>query len=282
MTIDLDAYREQSLETWREMASGWEDRREWLMGITGPVNDWLVEKSDPQPRQTFLDIAAGTGDLGFQVAERLGAEGHVISSDFAPEMVEVARRSGEARGLTNVEYRILDAERMDLDDDSVDGVVCRWGYMLMADPAAALKETRRVLRAGGPLAFAVWRTPDRNPWAAVPGMTLVQRGHLPPPEPGAPGIFALGEPGRVRELVTGAGYAEPELEEIAFEFRYANVDDLWDALVRLAGPLARAVNALPDEERQATRAAIMENVAPYRNEDGSYSAPAASWGVLAR
>jgi hypothetical protein len=116
----------------------------------------------------------------------------------------------------------------------------------------------------------------------VPGMTLVQRGHLPPPEPGAPGIFALGEPGRIRVLVTGAGFGEPELEEIAFDFRYPDFDDLWDALVRLAGPIARAVNVLSDDERTATRAAIMENVAPYRKEDGSYSAPAATWVVLTR
>jgi hypothetical protein len=160
--------------------------------------------------------------------------------------------------------------------------VCRWGYMLMADPAAALSETRRVLRAGGPLAFAVWRTPDRNPWAAVPGMTLVQRGHMPPPEPGAPGIFAMGEPGRVRDLVTGAGFDEPELEEIAFEFRYADADDLWDSLIRLAGPLARAVTALPGDEQRATRAAITENVAAYRNEDGSYTIPAATWVARTR
>ncbi|MFN2615608.1 MAG: hypothetical protein ABR581_00630 [Thermoleophilaceae bacterium] len=53
--------------------------------------------------------------------------------------------------------------------------------------------------------------------------------------------------------------------EIAFEFRHADDDDLWDALVLLAGPLARVVNALPDDERQAT-----------------YTAPAASWGVLLR
>jgi ubiquinone/menaquinone biosynthesis C-methylase UbiE len=280
--IDLDTYREQSLETWGQMAPGWQDRREWLMDITGRVNDWLVQKADPQPGQTILDIAAGTGDLGFHVAKRVGQEGRVISTDFAPEMVDVARRFGEARGLTNVEYRVLDAESMDLDEDSVDGAVCRWGYMLMADPAAALKETRRVLRDGGPLAFAVWRTPDRNPWAAVPGMTLVQRGHMPAPEPGAPGIFALGEPDRIRELVTAAGFGEPELEEIAFEFRYADFDDLWDALVRIAGPLARVVKALPDDEQQATRAAIEENVAPYRNAEGSYTAPAATWGVLVR
>jgi ubiquinone/menaquinone biosynthesis C-methylase UbiE len=282
MEIDLDAYREQSLETWGQMASGWEDRREWLMDVTGRVIEWLVDKADPQPGQSILEIAAGTGDLGFQVAERVGEEGRVISTDFAPEMVEVARRLGEARGLTNVEYRVLDAERMDLDDDSVDGVVCRWGYMLMADPAAALKETRRVLRGGGRLAFAVWMTPDRNPWAAVPGMTLVQRGHMPPPQPGAPGIFAMGEPRRIRELVTAAGFGEPELEEIAFEFRYADFDDLWDTLIRLAGPLAHAINALPDDERQATREAIMQNVASFRNEAGSYTAPAATWGVFAR
>jgi ubiquinone/menaquinone biosynthesis C-methylase UbiE len=282
VAIDLDAYRSQSLATWGEMAPGWEDRREWLLDITGRVNGWLVEKADPQPGQVLLEIAAGTGDLGFAVAQRVGGGGRVISSDFSPKMIDVARRNGAARGLSNVEYRVLDAEKMDLGDDSVDGVVCRWGYMLMADPAAALKETRRVLREGGPLAFAVWTTPDRNPWAAVPAMTLVQRGHMPPLEPGAPGIFAMGDPGRIRELVTRAGFAEPELEEIAFEFRYAGFDDLWDTLVRIAGPLARIINALPDDERQATRAAIMQNVEPYRGQDDSYTAPAATWGVLVR
>jgi SAM-dependent methyltransferase len=283
MDVDLDTYREQSLETWGKMAPGWEDRREWLMGITGPVNAWLAEKADPQPGQIFLDIAAGTGDLGLHVAERVGEEGRVLSTDFAPEMVDVARRQGEARGLTNIDFRVLDAERMDLDDDSVDGVVCRYGYMLMADPAAALAETRRVLRPGGPLALAVWSTPDRNPWAAVPGMTLVQRGHMPPPEPGAPGIFAMGEPARIRELLRGAGFDEPELlEDLAVEFRWADFDDLWDSLLRITGPLSRVINALPEDERQATRTAMADNVTPFRNDDGSYSAPGHAWGVLTR
>ncbi len=142
----------------------------------------------------MIDIAAGPGDLGFQVAELVGGGGRVMSTDFAPEMVEVARRLGEARGVGNVDHAVLDAERMGLEDDCVDAAVCRWGYMLMADPGAALRETRRILREGGPLAFAVWASPERNPWAALPAATLVQRGHLPPPEPGAPGIFALADP----------------------------------------------------------------------------------------
>ena len=280
--VDLDEYREQSRASWDAMAPGWKRRRDWLKENTGLVNDWIVARGDPQPGQSWLDIAGGPGDLTFALSEHVGADGHVLYTDFAPDMVEVAQREGESRGLANVEYRALDAERMDLEDDSFDGVGCRYGYMLMADPAAALRETRRVLRDGAPFAFAVWATPDRNPWAAVPGMTLVQRGHLPPPDPGAPGIFAMGMPERIHELVTGAGFAEPEVEEISFAFRYADDDDLWDALVSLAGPLARVVNALDDSERDATRAAILENVSSYRNDDGSYDTPAASWGVFTR
>jgi SAM-dependent methyltransferase len=279
MPIDRDRYREQSRHTWGEMASGWEDRRAWLMDMTGPVSDWLVDKLDPQPGQTILEIAAGTGDLVFRVAQRVG---RVICTDFAAEMVDVARRQGDARALTNVEYRVLDAERMDLGDSSVDGVLCRFGYMLMADPAAALTETRRVLSDGGPLAFAVWRGAEVNPWGALPGLTLMQRGHLPVPEPGAPGIFALAEPDRIHELVTDAGFGKPELVEVALVFPFEDFDDVWDFLARLAGPLAEVINALPDDERAATRAAIMRNVEPHRNADGSYAFPASAWCVLAR
>ena len=241
-----------------------------------------MAQADPRPGQTILDVAAGPGDLGFRVAERVGPEGTVLSTDFAPEMVEAARRIAASRGLGNVEFKVLNAERMDLDDDSVDGVVCRWGYMLMADPAAALRESRRVLRDGGSLGLAVWAAPDRNPWAAIPAMTIVARGHMPPPEPGAPGIFAMADPELIRSLVTGAGFGEPEIEEIAFEFRYADADDYWDSILRLAGSLARLVGDLPEDQRNATRNAIEENLAPYRNDDGSYTAPAMAWGVFAR
>lgn len=278
--MDLQTYRETSLQTWDRMAPGWEDRREWLLSFTGAINGWLVDQVGPQPGDSILDVAAGTGDLGFAAAQRVGEEGKVLCTDFSPEMVEAARRNGERAGLSNVEFRVLDAERMDLDDGSFDGVLCRWGYMLMADPAAALAETHRVLRNGGTLAFAVWQTPDRNPWAAIPGMTLVQRGHMPPPEPGAPGIFAMGEADRVRELVTGAGFGDPTVEELTFEWRYG-ADDLWDTLTRLAGPLAAAIEKLPEDEQRETRKAIEEAMSDYR-QNGELVAPAACWGVVAR
>ena len=83
-------------------------------------------------------LSAGQGDVGFEIAAVLGESGRLISSDFSPAMAEIARRRSAELGLTNVEHRILDAEQIELADDSVDGVLCRWGYMLMPDPAAAL------------------------------------------------------------------------------------------------------------------------------------------------
>lgn len=278
--MDLDTYRETSLATWDKMAPGWEERREWILEDSRFIYDWLLEQADPQPGDTVLDIAAGTGDLGFMAAERVGSEGRVLVTDFSSEMVEAARRNGERQGVENAEYRVLDAERMDLEDDSVDAVMSRWSYMLMADPAAALRETRRVLKDGGTNAFCVWQTPDRNMWAAVPGMTLVERGHMPPPEPGAPGIFAMGERDRVHELVTGAGFDEPRIEELAFDWRYTD-DDVRMMLTRIAGPIAQVINGLPEDEREATFEAIMGKMEQYRQGD-EIVVPAACWGVVAR
>ncbi len=79
-------------------------------------------------------------------------------------MVEAAKENAARLGVTNVEAKAMEAEWIDLSTATVDGVLCRWGYMLLADPEAALRETRRVLRPDGRVALAAWDAPERNPW----------------------------------------------------------------------------------------------------------------------
>ena len=154
------------------------------------MREWLIGALGPQPGETLLELGAGTGETGFEASAILGEDGRLISTDFSPEMVEVARRRGSELGLRNVDHRVIDAERIELDSGSVDGVLCQSTYMLAADPAVALAETRRVLRPGGRLALSVWGAPERNPWASIGGMILIERGHMPPPSPAHRGSSA--------------------------------------------------------------------------------------------
>ena len=266
--MDLGEYRRTSLDSWDRFAGNWEAEHEYLWALTKPVSDRLIERLDPQPGDTILELAAGIGETGFEAARRVGDSGRLISSDFAPKMVEAANRRAERLGLTNVEFRVLDAESMELDDSSVDGVVARFGYMLMADPAAALRETKRVLRDAGRLAFAVWGPPDQNNWAFIPGATLVEFGHMPPPEPGAPGIFAMGDEGRIRELVKAAGFGEPQIEQVTVQWNYTDAAEHWEKTLRLAAPIADAVEALDRQERERVRATVAERVEAATAEGG--------------
>jgi len=258
--VDLAEYRSASLDTWNRFAANWDEERSFLWGATRGVSERMVAGLDPSPGDTVLELAAGTGETGFLVAERLGDDGRVISTDFAPSMVDAARRRAEELGLDRFEFRVLDAENMDLDDDSVDGVVCRFGYMLMADPAAALVETRRVLRDGGRLAFAVWASPLQNAWAAIPGMTMVELGYLPPPEPDGPGIFGLADPDRIRQLVTGAGFGDPTISQVSVEWSYDTPEDHWEKTLKLAAPIAEAYGAIDPDERERVKQTVAERV----------------------
>jgi len=277
--VDLQEYREKSQAIWEVMAAGWDRQREWIWEASRRVGENLVERLDPQPGQTILELAAGTGETGFSAASRIGDQGRLITTDFSPEMLNAARKRGEQLGLDNVDYRVMDAEDMDLGDHSVDGVLCRWGYMLMADPAAALAETRRVLKDGGSVAFSVWGTPARNQWAALAGAALVEHGHMPAPEPGAPGIFAMAEPDRIRELVSGAGFRDPEIEEVSVEWRFDDFDDYWRFLGDLAGAVALVIKDLSEVEQEAVRATMRDSMQDYRS-NGGYTLPGSALNAV--
>lgn len=262
------AWRAQSRAVWDAMAAGWEADRDAIWDDSRSVGEWLVRKLAPQPGDTVLEIAAGVADTGLLAARRVGENGRVLITDFAPAMVAAARRRAAELGVANADFRELDAERMDLETDSVDGVICRWGYMLMADPAAAFAETRRVLRPGGRLAFSVWAEPARNPWASLAGPILAAKRLMPPPDPTAPGIFALADPARVRGLTLAAGFAEPEMEEVPTHRRFADFAAYWRCLNELAGAISPVLRGLSEEDRADVREAVRAAAAPYASGQG--------------
>src|SRR4029453_9547574 len=112
--MDVEDYRRTSHEVWEAMAPGWERWRAQLADALTPVREWLIGGRGPQPGETVLERGAGTGETGFEAAAILGQDGRLISTDFSPEMVEVARRRGNELALGNVDYRGVDAGRIEL------------------------------------------------------------------------------------------------------------------------------------------------------------------------
>ena len=265
-------YRSASFEIWQAMAAGWDRDRSWMWDVSRAVSEEMLNALGPEPGQTILELAAGTGETGFAAARAIEPGGRLICTDFAPEMVAAARRESERLGLANVEHRVMDAERMDLDDDSVDGVLCRWGYMLMADPVTALRQTRRVLRDGGRLSLSVWGPAERNPWASLPAKALMEHTGAPPANPNDPGIFAMADPERVRSLVRDTGFAEPRLNEVEVCWRFETFDAYWRYVTELAGGIAVVLQALPDTDRAAVRQSVERATGDYR-VDGALELP---------
>lgn len=260
--------RTEAFATWETVAGGWERWRDAIEEATAPIRDWMLGELNPQPGDTLLELAAGPGGVGFAAAAAVGPSGRVISTDFSPAMVEIARRGSAALGLVNVEHRVMDAERIDLADDSVDGVLCRCGYMLMPDPAAALAETRRVLKAGGRVALATWREAERNPWISIVGRKLLEQGRIPPPVRGEPGIFALARDQRIRELLEGAGFGVRRIEDVPVRFVYESLDEYIERARDTGGVFAKVWQELSDTERDDLESELDDAFAPFAVADG--------------
>jgi SAM-dependent methyltransferase len=197
-------------------------------------------------------------------------------------MLTVAQERAQALGLDNVRFKQIDAETaIDIEAASIDGALCRWGYMLMADPVTALLQTRRVLKPGGRLALAAWTGPDDNLWSALPARELIRRGLEERPDPDAPGQFAWAAEGVIGERLEEAGFVDYEVAAVDFAFAFDSLEHWWetsrDTSMRFADATAR-MDADTAREIQAALAAAAE---PFTDAEGRITLPARTWTAVA-
>jgi SAM-dependent methyltransferase len=236
----------------------------------------MVEHLGLQPGQRVLDLACGPGDTGFLAAELVKPGGSLIATDASRAMLGVATGRARDLGVTNVEFKQLELEWIDLPAASVDAITCRWGLMFALDPGASLQEARRVLRPQGRIALAVWDDPELNPWATVSTRALVELGHLVPPDRNEPGMFALADPVRLRQLLEGAGFLDVFVDSVELSRSDASLELYLDETLDLSRPFADVWERLSERHREEVRARIGELAEPFTGGDGSVQFPARS------
>ncbi len=259
MTTSLD---------WGSVAPAWDQHRRHAGTSTAPVSEALLTAAAPHPGDAVLELACGTGDLARQLAERVGADGQVLATDYAPAMVSLA-----AAALINdpqASTAVVDAAATGLAPESYSAVICAMGLMFLPDPTAALKDWRRVLVPGGRLAIAVWAGPGDNLWVASLGMSAAMNGLAvggPPTGPG--GLFSLSDPEVLAQAATDAGFTDVHIDQTPLSFRYGSTDEHFDIVSSLAGPLATLLASANQEQRDAVRATCAELLCGQVATDGS-------------
>ncbi|HET9094823.1 MAG TPA: methyltransferase domain-containing protein [Solirubrobacteraceae bacterium] len=277
---DVAEERERLLDGWDEASRGWGRQADRMQAAARPVSEWMISHAKPQPGETVLELAAGPGDTGFMAAGLTQPGGTLICSDATAGMLDIARERAAEQGITNVEFKQLQLEWIDLPTASVDVVLCRWGVMLIIDPATALRECRRVLRPGGRIALAVWDRPQENPWAAIIQRTLVALGHVEPPTPG-PGMFALADPTKLAGLLEDAGFLDIEIEAVPILRSYASLTDWLGETRDLSRQFAPVWDSLEDQGRRRLRDALAAAAGEYTHTDGALALPGSSLAALA-
>ncbi len=266
-----DDIRAGQRAAWAGLSGGWEKWDAVIMDQLGPVGAAMIERLDIALDQQHLDIAAGTGEPGLTIA-KLAPVGHVVLTDLAAEMLDIATRRANAQGIRNFETRVCSADDLPFGDASFDSISVRFGYMFFPDVARATAEFARVLRPGGRLCASVWVRPEANPWTAI-AMQAIARETVPaPPDPDTPNMFRCAAPGYVSALYEAAGLRDVAEWDVDVALVTRSPAEYWEMISEHVSLAVAALQQVDAPARERIADAVIAEVSRYE-EDGGVRVP---------
>lgn len=255
----------------------WADHADHFDAALRGYRTAFLDAARLEPPDAVLDVGCGAGETTLDAA-RAASAGTALGVDLSAAMLEVARARAAAQGLENVTFLQADAQVHPFSPDTYDVVIGRTSAMFFGDPDAAFANLARALRPGGRLVLLVWQGLARNEWLrGILGAMAAGRDLAPPP-PGAPGPFALAEPGRVRGLLLGAGFTDPAVHDVRRPMWLG--EDAEGATAFVAGLNAWMLRDLDDAGRQRALDALARTMREHETPDG-VTFGSATWLVTA-
>jgi|HubBroStandDraft_6_1064221.scaffolds.fasta_scaffold01752_6 SAM-dependent methyltransferase len=251
-------------EEWRGAAPLWMKWYTKLSSQSRSATELVVNGAALSSGQHVLDLASGSGEPALSVAKVVGSSGRVVATDMVPEMLEGARENAAAQGLSNMEFRVADAENLPFGAGEFDRVTARFGLMFFPDIHKALSEVRRVLKPGGRISFVVWGPPDGNPLFSTMTGPFLKHVKMPTPPPDAPGVFRFANESKLAGVVCVAGFHSVKTATSTVDWPWPGTpEDAWLATSELAAPFRKMMDALPPEKKSAVVEEVIAGIARY-------------------
>jgi len=259
METQLEQIRNLQKKTWNQSSPGWKKWDTLTMDFLKPVGEEIIRKLTPQGNDYVLDIATGTGEPGLTIAAMLD-NGKVIMTDLSEGMLEVARENAAQRGIQNIETIVCDVSELPFQDNTFDVISCRMGFMFFPDMLMAASEMIRVLKPGGRIAASVWNGPDKNLWFTTAMSSVNRNMTLPPPSPGAPGMFRCAEENLMVDLFSKAGFKNISQKNIEGKLNCGTANVYWSFASEVIGPVVNSLSTADDTVKQKIKDEIYTTI----------------------
>lgn len=275
-TYTEEYYKNYTRDTWNESAAEYAPVRRNL----DKWNAHLIARAQPKAGQRVLDVACGDGEPALTLARAVAPSGRVIGIDLSERMVGVAAQRASEEQVKNIDFRVMDAEKLELPDASFDLVTCRFGLQIVTDPDAAIAEALRVLKPGGRFVATVWGPGERVPAIHViigPMLEFAEpdeTGYLPTP-------YEMGGANELVEILLKAGFEGAKEERFTHDWEFKNEEAYFHGVLKgtpIGHSLSEEEKPVQDEVMRKTR----QNLKAHTKTDGRIVLPAEGVVVSAR
>jgi ubiquinone/menaquinone biosynthesis C-methylase UbiE len=136
----------------------------WEVADYSPILHSVIEEVDLDSGLQVVDVAAGTGAVGLEVASKVGHRGNVTCVDYSKSMLERAVEKARLSGVSNVGFVLADAQNLPFVESCFDLVTCCWGFSFFPSPHAVAEEMRRITKPNSKVAVVEWEKQPVNFW----------------------------------------------------------------------------------------------------------------------
>jgi ubiquinone/menaquinone biosynthesis C-methylase UbiE len=263
----LQLFRQRLHQEWtgEQTVAAWRKWSAQIATFTRGVTDALLETAELRPGMRVLDLASGVGDPALSLAALVGPSGSVTASDIGPDMFSLAQEIAKKQGVTNIEFRIANAESLPFPDASYDALTCRFGIMFFPDLAKSLRECLRVLKPGGRATFVAFGNREQ-PFAGTTVGVLSKYVQMPPLDPDAPNMFMFGQRDRLRLAMVSAGFSNVREEFRTVPGRWSgSLEQYWQQFTEVGAPFRALISQLTPQNKAAVAAEVVAALGKFWN-----------------